>query len=136
MKEEQTAEKLKPKFQVIKKTIEKKGEAVRIDTETKLEHDQVDGVFCTISDDYAILGGELSLSVDGEEILPEGFEAHLITVHPRISLSVEDVAHRFSEKAKGSKVKGEYTDGQIDRTTYPYTLRIYLITKEDDQKNA
>lgn len=124
----------KPKFQVITITVTTANQQVKIDDNTKLQHRQVTAVVFTVSDAKAVKSSEIELYVDGEEILPEGFEIGLLTKQD--TLSLHDSAHNFKEKANNSTVKGEYKDGGTAGVTYPYTVKIYLFTTEDKDVKA
>jgi len=119
---------MKNKIQIVSFEVAQANKSILIDTETDLKHDLVKSVFAVISDQDGQKQSTLKLSVDGEEILPKGFDISLIT--PTESLSFSDVALPFSELAKGSKIKGEYED-KGHANAYPYTVKIYFGTTSE-----
>ncbi len=124
----------KPKFQVITLTVTAANQQVKIDDTTKLQHKHVTGVVFTVSDDKATRASEIELYVDGEEILPEGFEIALLTKQETLSLG--EAAHTFKERANNSTIKGEYRDSGAAGISYPYKVKIYLLTTEDKDVKA
>jgi len=99
---------------------------VKIDTETDLKHKEVEGVFINSTRDLG--DSEIKLLIDNEEVLCPHFEAKLLT--PTTGLAYKDVAMPLLEKAKGSKVKGEYIDA-TQGVFSPYKVNIYLMTKQE-----
>ena len=118
----------KPKFQIIKFEVNSPGQVIKIDETTKLDHHMVKGVLFSVSDQNASKGGEIQLSVDGEEILPDLFDITLLTKYEGISM--KEATHSFVEKAQNSTIKGEYKDGKVNGTNYPYSVKIILITSQ------
>ena len=116
---------MKNKIQVISFDVAAANKTVNIDTETDIKHEAVKGVFAIVSDNDGKKQSTLKLSVDSEEILPKDFDISLIT--PTQALSFSEVAVSFDEAAKGSKVKGEYTD-KGNASAYPYNVKVYLMT--------
>ncbi len=120
---------MKNKLQIITLNITAAGQVIKIDTETDLKHKEVEGVFLNTTQGAGFGNAELKLIIDDEEILPSKFEARLLA--PSVSLSYKDVAMPFKEKAKGSKVRGEYTDKTNPSLFSSYSVRIYLMTSQD-----
>ena len=118
---------MKKKFQIIKLSVTSANQRIKIDTETNTQHTVVTGVFATTSND-GYKNSTLELSVDEQEITPKDFEVALIM--PTSTNTIKEITYPLQEKAKGSKVAGEYIDGG-SASAYPYEVRIYLTTTEE-----
>lgn len=117
----------KKRFQIIQKAITS-GLAWTIDEVTDTRHDRVTGVYFHIPDATGDVGSVVDLKIDGQEILPDNFPVSLLT--KSTGVSVNEVALPINEAAKGSKIKGTYTDG-TNAAAYPYTLSLILETEID-----
>ncbi len=117
---------MKNKLQIITLNITAAAQVIKIDTETNIKHKEVEGIF--ISSTRDLWDSEIKLSIDDEEILCPQFEARLLTT--TTGLAYKDVAMPLLEKAKGSKVKGEYIDATHGPFS-PYKVKIYLMTKQE-----
>lgn len=112
------------KYQVLRFQITEAGQKKPLNTNTKQEHDRITGMFVNISQQDALVGSLIDLSIDDAEILPEGFEAAL--VNRAIGVSINQMPYEFDVRAKNSKIKLNYQDGSAPGTTYPYTVSVYL----------
>lgn len=121
---------VKKKIQVI--SIESKYHAmVEVNTNTKIEHDRVVGIFAKVGLEEAIPGATIQAWIDGEEVLPQDTEVAVVSHSD--SLSMEEAAFPVDEKAKNSTVRLRYTDNaniNVPAGT-TYNVKVYLLTEKD-----
>ena len=87
-------------------------------------------------DAYKIINDStIQLTIDNEEILPDGFDCSLIT--SKIGNAFYDNVYPVNERADGSLVKGSFTSGSIQRenvTFEPFDVKIYLWSVSKPKK--
>lgn len=112
-------------FQIIPVKVLNANQVVKVNTETKMEHAKIVGVFGSATSDFGIIGSTLDLSIDEKEVFPEGFEASLI--NRQVGVNINELPYSIERKAKNSKIKLTFIDGGNINTKYPYTYNLYLV---------
>jgi hypothetical protein len=124
----------KLKYQIISFDVTEPGQKKTINTNTKVEHDRITGVFVSIQKDSSVassieVGSTMGLSIDSEEIFPDKFEVGNLT--KQVAVDINNLPHVLDEKARNSPVKVIYQDG--NSPAFPaggYKVNIYLRATE------
>ena len=126
------------KFQIISKLITAGNTRYTIDTTTNTTNERVVGIMLTTSEEEkdeaqkCINDSTLQLSIDNEEIFPDGFDCSLIS--SKLSAGFYDnVYANVNEKADGTVVKGTFVSSAT-MFKKPFTLKIYLICEAKPKK--
>jgi hypothetical protein len=109
------------KIQLIERVIGAAGDSIRISEELDRNYSSLNGI--SVLDNLGFAHSFESISVEGKEILPKGFEVLFLQSSSNVAPS-----ERFfplNEKAAGGKIEIDFQDGG-DAPAYPYTLKIYL----------
>ena len=128
----------KQKFHIISFKVNK-GEKKVINTNTKIDHNKITGVFASnnagSSDKNTAveIGSTLELIIDNEEIFPAGFEVGNVT--RKIGVDINALPYKIDEKGQNTPIKITYTDG--DSPVVPnegYIVNIYLTALQTAKK--
>lgn len=111
-------------YQIIPIKIVAAGQSVPVNTETKMEHESIVGIFGSTTSEFGIIGSTMNLTIDDKEVFPDGFEVSLI--HRQNGVSINDLPYKLKRRALNSKIKLTYVDGKNINTVYPYTFSLYL----------
>lgn len=115
-------------FQVIPIQVNQAGEQIRINTNTKAEHEVVRGILFYIGKDKASIDSLIELKINGAEIFPRNFPVEIFCIDFNfVDQSMREREYKFNEKARASLIEGIYTDGG-NASAYPYTMHIVLRT--------
>lgn len=127
---------VRTKFQILTLNVTKPSERFPFETQAHVTNDRIVGVTIT-TDEVAdnpeqkyINNSTIQMSIDNEEILPDGFDTSLISA--KLDNDFYANIYRINERADGSLVKGTFTCGpRLGETFKPFKVKIYLwsITK-------
>ena len=114
--------------------IKKAGETVKVEKALPLLFDKVEGV--TILNPGGVHGGgNLYLSVAGEEIFPETFHARTVMCYQSshheeaiVSRALDNYLYPIEEKAKGATVSAKYTEPSNGASGVLYLL--FKLTRQ------
>jgi len=104
-------------------------EAIKISGKTKKDYPLVTGISCYCTDPTAFVGAEFQtpLTINGEEVFPEGFQPKVIACSSSVKAN-----DRFFDITTIGLFKGDDSDFTVilkDKGTaavYPYTIDIYI----------
>jgi hypothetical protein len=124
----------KTKYQIITFEITEAGQKKVVNTNTKVEHDKITGVFATIQKESSVasaveVASTIGLTIDSEQIFPDEFEVGNLT--KQVAVDINSLPHILDERAKNSPVKIVYQDG--NSPLFPdggYKVNIYLRATE------
>ncbi len=127
---------VRTKFQIHTIRVTKADERYPIDLLSNVTNDRIVGICLTSNETSTdpeqkyINNSQLQISIDNEEILPDGFDTSLISA--KLDNDFYGNIYRINERADGSQIKGTFTCGpRIGESFKPFTLKIYFwsITK-------
>ncbi len=113
------------------------------DAQTIQSNDKVIGVVITTDDIFnadgtikndaekCINDSTISLSIDNEELFPDGFSCELVS--QKIGKTMFECMHPCYEKAAGSKISG-YIKSSANLYTRPFKARIHLCCSQSKKK--
>ena len=113
-------------YERITLTVDSQGQVLTPDTYyTKAGHKEVFGIQMTTTDEQALPGTTLQLSIDNREVFNNDFEVRLI--HAGYDCPVNERAFNYiNRKIDKSNVEIRLTDAG-NAAAYPYTINIYLM---------
>lgn len=129
------------KHQIITVKVTAPNTRVAFETQANVTNDRILGIMIVScekekEDAYKIINDStIQLTIDNEEILPDGFDCSLIT--SKIGNAFYDNVYPVNERADGSLVKGSFTSGSIQRenaTFEPFDVKIYLWSVSKPKK--
>lgn len=127
---------VRTKFQIVTINVDKPNEVFPFETQSLVTNDRIVGITLTTNEvakdpeEKYINNSTIQLSVDNEEILPDGFDTSLISA--KLDNDFYGNIYRINERADGSLIKGRFTCGpKIGEVFKPFKLKVYLwsITK-------
>ena len=119
---------VKLKHQIITIRVDAAGKRFAFETQSKVTNDRILGIMLTTTetadDVYKnINDSTIQLTIDNEEILPDGFDCSLIS--QKIGNAFYDNVYPCNERADGSLIKGSFTSG-TENFVNPYDVKLYL----------
>ncbi len=127
---------VRTKFQIHTISVTKPDDRYPFDLLANVTNDRIVGITITSNETATdpeqkyINNSQLQLSIDNEEILPDGFDTSLVSA--KIDKGFYENIYRINERADGAQIKGTFTCGpRIGEIFKPFKLKIYLwsITK-------
>ncbi len=120
---------MKSKVQLIEHEVPDAGARVQISEDLDLRHEYLAGIAVPLHVGRGCILD--SSTVEGNEILPSGFEVEFL----QSELSVSPDCRFFTlpcphPRAAGRKIKLDFRDGG-NADGYPYTLRVYLLLETE-----
>ncbi len=120
----------KMRHQIVTIHVDQKNKRYQFDTIAHTTNKRIVGVFVTSTErgddnSKSIMDSTMSLTIDNEEILPDGFDCSLIC--EKTVNSFYDHPYIMNERADGSTIKGTYvSSANVDIPAGGYDVKIYL----------
>lgn len=124
--------KVRLKFQIITVKVQSPGVRIPFETQAQITNDRIVGIVLTSNetgDDINKLINEstIQLTIDNEEILPDGFDCSLISA--KSGNSFYENVYPCNERADGSLIKGNIiAPNSASFPTGGFTVKIYLYS--------
>lgn len=125
---------VKLKHQIITIRVDGAGKRIAFETQAQVTNDRILGLMLTTTEEErddeikCINDSVMQLTIDNEEILPDGFDCSLIS--QKTGNAFYDNVYPVNERADGSLIKGSIT---VSSTLYvkPFDVKLYLwcVTK-------
>lgn len=121
------------KHQIITVKVTAPNTRIPFETQANVTNERILGVMLVScekekDDTYKIINDStIQLTIDNEEILPDGFDCSLIS--SKITNAFYDNIYPCNERADGSLIKGSFISGDVQRegaTFQPFDVKIYL----------
>ncbi|MBQ9212570.1 MAG: hypothetical protein IJ150_01335 [Bacteroidales bacterium] len=125
---------VKLKHQIITIRISEGGKRYAFETQAQVTNDRILGIMLTTTESErddelkCINDSTIQLTIDNEEILPDGFDCSLIS--QKIGNAFYDNVYPINERADGSLIKGTITSSS-SYFKEPFDVKLYLwsVTK-------
>lgn len=123
------------RHQIITKHVSEKGERIPIDTVADMGNDRIVGILIVSTElgaeeSKSVNDSEIQLTIDNEEIFPEGFPAKLVS--SKLTNTFYENNYRFNERANGCVIKGTYTASkrvEVGPEGYDIKIILWSVTK-------
>jgi hypothetical protein len=115
------------KFEKISLTVDSSGKSVRFSQFTQVDTKKIVGIAITSSDDDAILGATLQLTMRAIEIFPRDFEAKMLLCGQEVPPNQRFFIFNKAIDVDRSEITGTLVDGGAGFYSAEYNVNIYLL---------